>query len=92
MAVIRSIDSNSDSMVTAAEISEHVRKDGIDAEQYRMQITERERCRAGWMLSKLLEYNKRPYVIEKNDTVWGATMHGACANTECIDIVRIAMP
>jgi len=64
---IKKMDSDGNRDVTVDEISEYVERDGIDIEQYNLQISQRDRCRASRMLNWLLDFDASPYPIENKD-------------------------
>jgi len=64
---IEKIDLDNNRNVSVDEITKYVQKDGMYMEQYNLQISARDRCRASRMLNWLLEYNVAPYRIKNND-------------------------
>jgi hypothetical protein len=64
---IKKMDLDGNRDVTVGEITEYVKRDGIDMEQYNLQISPRDRCRASRMLNWLLDYNAAPYRIKNKD-------------------------
>ena len=83
---INKIDSDGNRNVTVGEITEYVKNDGIDIEQYNLQISPRDRCRASRMLNWLLEYDESPYPIENRDKSAINANHPLIKFVECDDI------
>ena len=80
--IMRSIDTSNDGVVTPAEIDAHVRRDGIDWEQYRLRITAQDRCRAAAFMTWVIAYARDPYPITsgcvQNDADAVTMNNGTC--------------
>lgn len=66
LAIIQTMDLNSDSTIDIPELNEYVLQDGIIYERYIKTISDYERCRAAAMLTFLLRFQKNPRPLDKH--------------------------
>ena len=67
ITVIDKMDTDRNGAITTREIDAYVIRQGIDVEQYRKQISVRDKCRAAAMLNFVLEFNQSPRTISDSD-------------------------